>query len=84
MSQLTWRHSWRSACKRGGIYRLSLAGSADGAPLVENVDKRRSAFFRTVLARDSSLLNPFFSLVSLGTAAPSCAVELIAAAVVVG
>ena len=45
----------------------------------ENVDKRRSAFFRTVLARDSSLLNPFFSL---GTEGPSCAVELIVAAVV--
>ena len=63
---------------------MLLAGSADVAPLVENVDRRRSAFLRTVLARDSSLLNPFFSLGSLGTDGPSCAAELIVAAVVGG
>ena len=48
---------------------------------MEKVDKRR--LLKTVLARDSILLRPFFSLVSLGTEGPSCAVELIVTAVVV-
>ena len=51
-------------------------------PLVDSVDLRRSAFLSTVLTRDSTLPNPFFSL-SFGTGGPVCAGELMAAVGVV-
>jgi hypothetical protein len=60
-----------------------LVSPADGPPLVESVDSRRSALLRTVLALEISLLpNPFFSL-SLGTGGPSCAGELMLMVLVV-
>jgi len=51
------------------------AAAADVLPLESSVDRRRSAFFRTVLTLVSSFSIPF-SFLSLGTGGPSCAGEL--------